>query len=150
MFLPVILEVLPWYCYNCNLNWSIIPDRNLRHSNSIQYSHSGINDVMMFIYMHMYKPEHRFFFCAYDLSIAYLQLFFLFLNHCIKELYIIAKNEYLMKKILKILSLDLSCRELWCFEATDPVFTGRCSKANINQCKECLFSWSWTATWSWS
>lgn len=88
----------------------------------------------------MHESEHHFFFCAYDLNVAYLQLFFLFLNHCIMELYIIAKDEYLMKKLLKILSLALPCRELRCFEATDPVFTGRCSKANITQCKECLFS----------
>lgn len=67
---------------------------------------------MMFIYMHMYESEHHFFFCGYDLSIAYLLLFFLVLNHCIKELYITAKDEYLMKEILKILSLDFPCHEL--------------------------------------
>lgn len=66
---------------------------------------------MMLIYVHVYESEHHFFFCAYDLSIAYLQPFLLFVNHCIKELYIITKDENLMKKILQILSLP----QTWMF-----------------------------------
>lgn len=48
--------------------------------------------------MHMYKSDHHFFVCAYGLSIAYLQPFVPLLNCCSKELYIIAKGEYLMKR----------------------------------------------------
>lgn len=99
------VEVFPWYCYNCNLNWSIIPDRNFKHSNSIHCSYSGINDVMMFISVHMYESEHHFFLLRLWLNYCIFAAIFpifkhLHLNHC-KELYVIAKGEYLMKKFSK-------------------------------------------------
>lgn len=100
MFPHAILEVFPCYCYNLNLNWGAILNRNLKHSNSIQYYHSRINDAMM-VFLHMYEPEHQFFLCPLGLiyCILYICLFsLLFLSYCIKELYIIAKDEYLLKK----------------------------------------------------
>lgn len=142
MFLHAIFEVFLCYCYNCNLSWGVIPARNLKHRNSIQCSRSGINDAMMFFlyaYLWTWTPVFPLHFRAYVLHIAYLHFFPIFkLLH--KGTVHYCKRWILNEKIIKILSLALTCCELWCFEATDPVFTGRCSKANMNQCKECLFS----------
>lgn len=155
MFPHVILAVFPWHCYNCNLNWGVIPNRNLKHSNSIQYYHSRINDAMIF-FLHMYEPEHQFFLCTLGLMycILHICIFFPYLFPIFKLLHKgtvhYCKRWVLNEKEIKILSSVLTCHELWCFEAVDPVFTERCSKTNMSQCKECLFSWSWTAVWSWS
>lgn len=73
MFLQAILEVFPWYCYNCSLNWGLILDRNLKHSNSIQYYHSRINDAMMF-FLNIYEPEHQFFLCTLGLMYCILHI----------------------------------------------------------------------------
>lgn len=53
--------------------------------------------------MHIYEPEHQFFLCTLGLMycILHICISFPFLSYCIKELYIIAKDEYLMKKLSK-------------------------------------------------
>lgn len=64
ILLQLLLELIP----------GIIPDRNLKHSNSIQYYHSSINDAMMF-FLHMYEPEHQFFLCTLGLMYCIFAFF---------------------------------------------------------------------------
>lgn len=93
----------------------------------------------MVFFLQMYEPVFPLHFRAYVLHIAYLHFSPIFkLLHKGTAHY--CKRWVLNEKKIKILSLALPCHELWCFEGTDPVFTERCSKADMNQCKECLLA----------
>lgn len=77
ILLQLLLELIP----------DVILDRNHKHSNSIQYYHSSINDAMMFFFTYVWTwaPVFPLHFRAYVLHIAYLDFYFLFLSYCMKE-----------------------------------------------------------------